>query len=145
MFSNYTDPTTNGSSLSTVQTGMNNYTTPMSGSTTGMSNNLTYQPATVGMQGGMAGNGQGNFLGMGPNAFGNILGTVQVLGSLWNSFQQHRIAKEQLALSRRAFETNLANNTKTYNTALEDRIRSRYHTEGRPEGQAEQYLDANRL
>lgn len=76
---------------------------------------------------------------------GLILGGIQTLGSLWNSYQQHKIAKEQLGLARRTFETNLQNNRQTYNTALEDRIRARHNTEGRSAGETNRYLEENRL
>ena len=72
------------------------------------------------------------------------LGAIQTLGSLWNSFQQNKMAKQSLALQTRAFETNLRNQTQSYNTALEDRIRARYATEGRSE-QADSYIAKNRL
>lgn len=75
---------------------------------------------------------------------GMVLGGIQVLGNLWNSFQQNKIAKKSLNLQTRAFETNLKNTTQSYNTALEDRIRSRYNTEGRSE-QADSYIDRNKL
>lgn len=73
------------------------------------------------------------------------LGGVQAIGSLWNSYQQNKMAKQALNLQTRAFETNLANQTQTYNTALEDRIRARHHTEGRSTAETESYLDKNRL
>lgn len=74
-----------------------------------------------------------------------ILGGVQAIGSLWNSYQQNKIAKKQIGLQEEAFRTNLANTTKTYNTALEDRIRSRYNTEGRSSSEADQYIEKNKL
>lgn len=75
---------------------------------------------------------------------GLALGAIQTLGSLWNSFQQNKLAKQSLALQTRAFETNLANQTKSYNTALEDRINARYATEGRPD-EAAAYIEKNKL
>ena len=73
------------------------------------------------------------------------LGAISTLGSLWNSFQQQKIAKKSLALQERTFETNLANQTKTYNTELEDRIRTRYDSERRNPAEANQYIENNRL
>jgi len=75
------------------------------------------------------------------------LGAISTLGSLWNSFQQNKIAKKSLALQERTFETNLKNQTKTYNTELTDRIENRYRSEGREnyQEQADSYVDKNKL
>lgn len=77
------------------------------------------------------------------------LGAISTLGSLWNSFQQNKIAKKSLALQERTFETNLANQTQTYNTELEDRIRNRYAGAGvtgdELETQTQSYVDKNKL
>lgn len=75
---------------------------------------------------------------------GLALGAIQTLGSLWNSFQQQKMAKKTFALQEESYRTNLANQTKTYNTALEDRIRARYATEGRS-GEADSYIADNSL
>lgn len=101
-------------------------------------------PGTAGM--GPMGGGGGLF-GGGGNGIGlqGVLGIVGTLGSLWNSFQQHKIAREQLSLARETFETNLANQTQTYNTALEDRITSRYHTQGQSQEEAQDYLSEHSL
>lgn len=72
------------------------------------------------------------------------LGAIKTLGSLWMSFKQNKLAEKSLALQEKAFETNLHNQTTSYNTALEDRIRARYHTEGRSE-QADSYIDNHKL
>lgn len=72
------------------------------------------------------------------------LGAIKTLGSLWNSYQQNKLAKQSLALQTRTFETNLANQRKTYNNSLEDRIRARYATEGRSD-QADAKIEASRL
>ncbi len=72
------------------------------------------------------------------------LGGLQTLGSIWSSFQQMKLAKKSLKFQKNAFKTNLANSTKVYNTALEDRIRARYATEGRPE-EADAKIAENRL
>jgi len=75
------------------------------------------------------------------------LGAISTLGSLWNSFQQNKIAKKSLALQEQTFETNLANQTQTYNTELRDRIENRYRSEGREDyqAQADSYVEENKL
>lgn len=146
---------------------MYGYTPVMSGYTPQMTQAAVSQQA-VGSSGGVglnaaAGNaanaavpnvnvsqtGVGQFFRNGDGSFntGNVqlaLGGIQTLGALWNSYQQNRLAKESLGLQREAFETNLANQTQTYNTSLEDRIRARYATEGRS-GQADGYIAEHSL
>lgn len=73
------------------------------------------------------------------------LGAISTLGSLWSSFQQNKIAKKSLQLQEKTFETNLANQTQTYNTELEDRIRTRYDSERRDPAEADAYIDKNKL
>lgn len=94
--------------------------------------------------------GEGSSFGGATGAFSanNLkfgIGAIQTLGSLWNSYSQNKLAEKSLKLQTRAFETNLGNQTKTYNTALEDRIRSRYNTEGRSSEEAQTYIERNKL
>jgi hypothetical protein len=104
-------------------------------------NALTNQTAQTATQPGLFGDG---------GAFGKggvasvALGGLQSLGSLWNSFQQQKLAKKSLKFQKDAFKTNLERSAKVYNTALEDRIRSRYATEGRPE-EASAVIEERRL
>lgn len=101
--------------------------------------------------GGALGSGLGGTDGMGGNIFGKgglastALGGLQALGSIWNSFQQNKIAKKSFKLQKRAFETNLANSTEVYNQALEDRIRVRYIAEGLPSADADAKIAERRL
>jgi hypothetical protein len=76
---------------------------------------------------------------------GIALGSVGVLGNLWNSYQQQKIAKDQLKFAKNQWNTNLSNQKQTYNTALEDRIRSRHAYSGKSEDQTEDYLNKHRL
>jgi hypothetical protein len=75
------------------------------------------------------------------------LGAIQVLGSLWSSFQQNKLAKENLRFQKEAYYTNLENQEQSYNTELEDRINARYATEGRENAsaQAADYVARNKL
>lgn len=144
------DVTVNGSQLTNtqvgkVQTGLSETGTAgvTSGfQTTDVSADGVNPIGGIQQQGSFFRNSDGSF---NTNNIGLVIGGIQTLGSLWNSYQQQKIAKEQLALQREAFQTNLANNTQTYNTALEDRIRARYNTEGRTSQEADQYLSENSL
>ena len=78
-------------------------------------------------------------------AASTILGGIQTLGSLWNSAQQNKMAKKSFALQEESYRTNLGNQTKTYNTALEGRIRAQYNTEGKTAEQADSYIEKNKL
>lgn len=87
--------------------------------------------------------GEGGAFGKGGVA-SVALGGLQSLGSIWNSFQQQKLAKKSLKFQKKAFNTNLERSAKVYNTALEDRIRARYATEGRPE-EASAVIEERRL
>ena len=98
-------------------------------------------PGTTG--GGAAPQAPGFFSQYGPAQF--ALGAIQTLGSLWNSFQQNKMAKESMKFQKEAFATNLANQEQSYNTALEDRINARYVTEGKSQAEADAYIQKNSL
>lgn len=108
----------------------------------------TVQPPTVpgAVPGGVGGAAKpGFFSEFGPAQF--ALGAIQTLGSLWNSFQQNKLAKQSFQFQKEAFQTNLENQEQSYNTELEDRINARYVTEGRTNVEADKaaYLEKNRL
>ena len=71
---------------------------------------------------------------------------LATLGNLWGAYQGNKIARKQLALSTDAYNTNLTNQIKSYNTQLEDRVRGR-HSPTNAAGQAEasKYIEANKL
>lgn len=87
--------------------------------------------------------GPGFFSQYGPAQF--ALGAIQTLGSLWNSFQQNKLAKESFKFQKEAYATNLANQEQNYNTALEDRINARYVTEGKSQAEADAYIKDHSL
>lgn len=105
-----------------------------------------YTAPTVGT--GVGAQGNGGFMGSGMSGMqvGQMaIGGITALGNLWNAYQQNKLAKDQFAFQKNAYNTSLADNRQTYNSALEDRIRSRYNTEGRSQQEADAYLDKNRL
>lgn len=143
------DPTVNGSSLSAQGIGAFNAANYPVSISQGMGGGVqganvtatsTVSPTTQGDS--FFRNGDGSF---NTNNIGLVFGGINMLGNLWNSYQQHKIAKEQLALARETFQTNLKNNTQTYNTALEDRIRARHFTEGKSASETDAYLNENKL
>ncbi|UAT28907.1 hypothetical protein PP753_gp51 [Dinoroseobacter phage vB_DshP-R7L] len=139
--------TTNGNQLGSWATGVTQQVTapatPSVGSTA-MPNVQVDTPVTPNATGTGAQTGGGNFWSKDGGA-GMILGGVQVLGNLWSSFQAHKMAKEQMSFAREQWDTNLANQTKTYNTALEDRIRGRYAAGDRTDEQVQGEIDRHSL
>lgn len=70
---------------------------------------------------------------------------LAALGNLYSSLQSNKLAKEQFKFSKDFANTNLNNQIKSYNTTLDDKIRSRSVIEGTDSAAAEAYLDKNRL
>lgn len=83
----------------------------------------------------------GNFMG----GFANLAEGLSGLGQLYIGMKSLGMAKEQLAFSKEAYRTNLGNQTKSYNTELEDRLRARGVTEGRDQAYTDAQIAANRL
>ncbi len=73
------------------------------------------------------------------------IGGITALGNFWNAMQANKLAKEQFNYTKGVTNQNMANQIKSYNTTLSDRINARAFTEGRPDGYAEQYMKDNRL
>lgn len=146
-FSNYSDPMTNGSQMGTFGYGANNLPLSQSGggtfSSTPMPTGVVAPVSTPTTAAPAAQQGSGFWSKDG--GAGLLLGGVQVLGNLWNSYQANKIAREQMGFAREQWNTNLENQTQTYNTALEDRIRARHFTEGKSSGETQAYLDQNKL
>lgn len=76
---------------------------------------------------------------------GNIASLLGSIGSIYGAMKSYGLAKDSLNFSKEAFRTNLENQTKSYNTALEDRARSRYAQEGGSQSDADEYVRRNRL
>ncbi|WP_065647688.1 hypothetical protein [Pantoea eucrina] len=78
-------------------------------------------------------------------ALGAGLGALQGLGNLYAGFQSYGLAKQQLALQQKAYETNLRNSVSSYNTALEDKIRGRSSNYAGKEADVQSYLASHKL
>ena len=89
-------------------------------------------------------------LGFNIPTFQLALGGLQTIGNLWNAFQMSKLAKDQFAYTKDVTETNLANQIQSYNTTLEDRIRSRAafengHNGGMRRSEVGGYLEEHKL
>lgn len=84
-------------------------------------------------------------LGMNLGTANLLLSGIGTLGSLWNAWQQNKLAKEQFAFSKGITNTNLANQIKSYNTTLNDKIVSRGFTQGDSPETTSTYIQENSL
>jgi hypothetical protein len=91
------------------------------------------------------GGGAGSGFGFNVPTANLALAGLGTIGNLWGAFQSAKLAKKQFNYTKDVTETNLAGQIKSYNTALEDRIRSRAKVEGMSADQAQAYLDRNKL
>ncbi|MFV0357752.1 MAG: hypothetical protein ACK5LG_22000 [Bacteroides thetaiotaomicron] len=67
------------------------------------------------------------------------------LGSLYDSFQSTKLARDAFNFNKSLAERNLANSIKSYNTALTDRATSRGFVQGDSKEKTQQYINDNRL
>ena len=68
------------------------------------------------------------------------------LGSLWAAFKGLNQAKREFEFNKRITEKNLANSTKSYNTALEDKARARASASGNMSKEdIQKYIALNQL
>lgn len=67
------------------------------------------------------------------------------LSNLYGALEASKLAREQMNSAREFADINLANQIKSYNTALADRARSRAVAEGQPQSVADAYVEANRM
>lgn len=70
---------------------------------------------------------------------------LSALGNLWSGYQANKMAQRQYDLAKEAYQTNLANSIKSYNTALTDRIRARAAMETGDKNAYDSYLEENKL
>lgn len=67
------------------------------------------------------------------------------LSSLFNANKQNKLAQEQFDFQKNVTNTNLNNQVKTYNTALEDRLTSRGVAQGQTTADVQDQIARNRL
>jgi hypothetical protein len=70
---------------------------------------------------------------------------IQTLAGLWAAMQSMKMAKKQYAFTRATTNANLANQTQSYNTSIEDRARARGIAEGQTSAQVDDYISKNSL
>jgi hypothetical protein len=102
-------------------------------------------PSIGGMGGPGGGFGGGSGFGFNVPTAQVALSGLNILGSLFAGFKSLGLAKKQFKFQKEFANANLANQMKTYNTALEDRSRSRAKVEDQTPEQAQAYVDRNRL
>ena len=105
---------------------------------------------------GDAGLGSGNTFNLkqDPNAtgLGKNIGTGQLglqglnsLSGIWSGMKANKLGEQSFKLNKQMANTNLNNQLKSYNTALEDKGRARAQFEGQDAATAQAYIDKNRL
>lgn len=87
----------------------------------------------------------GSGFGFNLNTFDSILGGLQTGFGIYNALAAQKQAKKEFAFGKEIANANLNNSIQSYNTSLEDRIRSRVAMEGRPSSDADAYLDQHKL
>lgn len=112
---------------------------------TGVTNGAVTQGQLADLLKGLQGNGAGTGLGFNIGTGQLALGGLSALTNLWGANKQMKLAEDQFDFTKKIATTNLNNQVKSYNTALEDRIRSRAAVEGSSSAEAEAYLNKNRL
>lgn len=111
------------------------------------SNIANFNLPTIGGAGGGGLFGGGGALGTGMSGLqlGNLgLSALGTIGGLISSFGALNLAKKQFGLQKDVLNTNLNNQIKAYNTALDDKARSRAVVEGQSDQERDAYIEANK-
>ena len=96
--------------------------------------------------GGVSGGaGAGTSLGFNTQTGQLAFGGLGALASLWGAQQSSKLANQQFKFTKDTTNTNLNNQIKSYNTALEDKISSRAAMQGNDSAYVNDYLAKNRL
>lgn len=78
-------------------------------------------------------------------AVGSITEAIGGLGQLYLGFEANKTAKDSLNFQKQAYQSNLQNQTKSYNLALEDRVRARTVQKNGSQAEADQYINKHKL
>ena len=123
---------------------LSNYFASPYGQTGIMASGELAKMGTGGVNGGFFNPNNTNF-GWNANTLNFGMQGLMGLGNLWGAWQSNKLARDQLNFTKDFANRNLANQTKAYNTALEDRGRTRAFVEGQTSAEAQAYIDRNRL
>jgi hypothetical protein len=102
-------------------------------------------PTAPNLGGAPGAGGAGSGLGFNVGTLGLALGGLNTIGNLWQAFESNKLAKQQFNFSKNFAMKNLANQIQTYNTSLEDKINSRYYTQGQSQDEANAYIQSHKL
>lgn len=137
------NPTPQPSAMSWMPNNSNqgmNFNTPAMSYQPNMTMGDFSSPNTSAMGSGLTGQ-----LGMNIPTFQLGLGAIGSLANIYGGFQANKLAKDQLSFTKNITNTNLNNSIQSYNTALEDRARSRATAENRSQSSADEYIEKNKL
>lgn len=81
----------------------------------------------------------------GMEGVGSIFQGLGSLGQIFGALQGVKLAREQLDFSKDSYKKNLANQTQSYNTALEDRTTARASATGASAAEVDGYLKKHSL
>jgi hypothetical protein len=92
-------------------------------------------------------NTNANATGFGMNIGTGELGLqgLNSLSGIYGAMKSNKLAQDSFKLNKQMSNTNLNNQIKSYNTALEDKGRARAQFEGQDASTAQAYIDKNRL
>lgn len=137
------NPTDNASGMSWLGSQNQNFNSPAMSYNPGASMGMDFSGGNNATTSGLT--GSASQLGMNIPTFQLGLGALGSLANIYGGFQANKLAKDQLSFTKSVTNTNLNNQIKSYNTALEDRARSRATAENRDQSSADAYIDANKL
>lgn len=83
--------------------------------------------------------------GLNLDNIGALASGIGSAANIYTALANLGMARDQFDFQKQAYNTNLANQTQSYNTALEDRIRARYSAQGGTAADVDAYLQKHSL